>query len=245
MITLLGVGHVFNIATNVERLITERMPTAVCVELDRIRYMALRRRYAGKQEPLIKDAPLVYQLLGKFQERMAAKYETAVGEEMLAAIATAKKIGAELAFIDMDASQVFGKIWASMKFSERLKLVLGAITGLFIRRERVERELREFEAHTEEFMEKFGTEFPTFKRVLVDERDQYMANAIRELSKIHARIVAVIGDGHIDGVRKALEGLEVEVIRLSKVRAPVPDEKPTEKNKPNINRSVTISYTYQ
>ena len=236
MITLIGVGHVFNIRTNIEQLITERMPSVVCVELDKFRYQALINRQRTD------DGPIIYQMLSKFQKKMANKYGVDVGEEMLGAISTAKKIGAKLAFIDVDASFVFERFWKSMSFSEKIKLIVGAFGGVFVRKKQVERELKKFNENTELYMEKFSKEFPTIKEELIDKRDSHMANAIRKINKEYSSIVAVIGDGHIMGVGKALADLDLEVIRLDKVRKmkikPIPKHTPT-------NREVTFSYTYQ
>ena len=140
MITLLGVGHVFDIKHNVEELIMTRQPSLVCVELDKARYYALLSR-----EPRGENAPLVYTLLAKFQENIADKYDVKVGEEMLAAVNSAKKIGASLAFIDIQADQAFQNIWSKMSFQEKIKLLVGAGAGLFVRKKRIEKELKSFE----------------------------------------------------------------------------------------------------
>jgi pheromone shutdown protein TraB len=216
MITLIGVGHVFNIRRNIETLITERNPSVVCVELDKFRYEALisKQRSDG--------GPLVYQMLSRFQKKMAEKYGVDVGEEMLGAIKTAEKIGAKLAFIDVDASFVFERFWSSMSFSEKIKLMVG-------------------QDNSDEYMETFSKEFPTIKEELIDKRDAHMAKAIRAINKEHTNVVAVIGDGHIMGVKKALADLNLEVIRLDKVRnMKLP---PTQKHK-STTREVSFSYTY-
>jgi pheromone shutdown protein TraB len=219
MITLLGVGHVFDIKRNVKHLIEDRKPTLVCVELDKYRYLAL-----VSEQPR-EDAPLIYSLLARFQENIADKYEVKVGEEMLAAVESAKEIGASLAFIDMQADQAFQSIWKQMSVMERLKLTIGALSGLFVRKKRIEKELKNFEQNSDKYMEAFGQSFPTIKRELVDNRDKYMASRIREYSKKFSRIVAVIGDGHISGITKMLSDLNPEVIRLREIRAMKPMKK--------------------
>lgn len=235
MITLIGVGHVFNIRRNIESLITERNPSVVCVELDKFRYQALvsKQRNDG--------GPLVYQMLSRFQKKMAKKYGVDVGEEMLGAIKTAEKIGAKLAFIDVDASFVFDRFWSSMSFSEKIKLLFGAFGGMFVRKKQVERELKKFQDNSDAYMETFSKEFPTIKEELIDKRDAHMAKAIRAINKEHTNVVAVIGDGHIMGVKKALADLNLEIIRLDKVRnMKLP---PTQKH-PSTTREVSFSYTY-
>ena len=259
MITLIGVGHVYDIKYDVEQLIVERNPSVVCVELDKIRYQALVEKTPRDK------APIVYQLLARFQEKIADKYGVGVGEEMISAINTAKKIGAHLAFIDVEASDTFDQFWKSMSAMERLKFTVGALGGLFVRKKTVERELKKFEKNQDQYMEMFGKEFPTVKKQLIDYRDKYMATAIKKISQNYDSIVAVIGDGHIMGVKKELETrskpneqeLELEIIRLSKVRAMKTKpgkttQKPSALSSPievsgdsNTASNVQISYTYK
>ncbi len=243
MITLIGVGHVFNIRRNIEKLISDRMPGVVCVELDKFRYQAL---ISKKQT---EGGPLIYKLLSQFQKKMANKYGADVGEEMLGAVSVAKKIGAKLAFIDVDATFVFDRFWSSMSFSEKIKLILGAFGGVFVRKKQVERELERFRNNSDQYMEMFGKEFPTIKEELIDKRDRYMANAIRKIGLEHGRIVAVVGDGHISGISKALSDLELEIIRLNDVRnmkisEPAKIKAPTPKKQKASTKEVSFSYTY-
>jgi pheromone shutdown protein TraB len=238
MITLLGVGHVFDIKRNVEDLIVNRQPTLVCVELDKARYYALVSRKPRE------NAPLIYALLAKFQENIADKYEVKVGEEMLAAVESAKKIGASLAFIDMEADQAFFNIWKKMSFKERLKLVIGAVGGLFVRKKRIEKELKSFEENSDEYMKAFGQSFPTVKRELVDNRDLFMARQLREYSKRFSRIVAVIGDGHIMGITKELSDLDPEVIRLKDIRGMKPGKTPKSTHPASKSHTNQVGFSY-
>jgi pheromone shutdown protein TraB len=235
MITLIGVGHVFNIRPNIEKLIYDRNPNVVCVELDKFRYQALINKQRNE------DAPLMYQLLSRFQKKMADQYGVDVGEEMLGAVDVAKRIDAKVAFIDADASFIFNRFWNSMSFSEKIKFIVGAFGGIFVRKKQVERELERFGNDSEKYLEMFGKEFPTVKEELIDKRDYHMAKAIREINQSHNNIVAVIGDGHITGVSKALADLDLEIIRLKDVRnMKLMDSKP----KTDTTSKVTFSYVY-
>jgi pheromone shutdown protein TraB len=238
MITLLGVGHVFDIKQNVENLIVSRQPNLVCVELDRARYHALVSRNPRE------NAPLIYTLLAKFQENIADKYEVKVGEEMLAAVESAKKIGASLAFIDQEAGAAFQNIWSQMSFKERIKLLTAAVGGLFVRKKRIEKELKNFEQNSEAYMKAFGESFPTVKRELVDNRDKHMAKKIREFDKQFSNIVAVIGDGHILGITKELEDLKPEVIRLSDIRSMKMKKPLTSKKKKGEEKTHEVGFSY-
>ena len=226
MITLVGVGHVFDIGREIENIILNRKPGIVGVELDPARYHALMSR-----EPK-KNVPFVYRMLAVFQQAIAKKYGVSVGSEMLSAIETAKKLGIGIAFIDMDSGYVFSKIWKGMGFSEKIKLLFSASAGLFVRKERVEKEIEKFETEYDRYMEMLDSEFPVLKKVLIDERNTYMAEKIRELSKKYASIVVIVGDGHIEGMKKILNDLNPEIVRLSALRKTSPG-------------SVSIGYNYK
>ena len=212
MITLIGVGHVFDIGDEIEKIILERRPNIVGIELDPARYHAL----ISKEQK--KNVPFIYRMLAVFQQAIAKKYNVSVGSEMLSAIETAKKLGISIAFIDMDSTYVFSKIWKGMGFSEKIKLLFSASAGLFVRKERVEKEIEKFETEYDRYMEMLDSEFPVLKKVLIDERNNYMAEKIRELSKKYEKIAAVVGDGHIEGMKKLLDDLNPEIIRLSALR---------------------------
>jgi pheromone shutdown protein TraB len=115
MITLIGVGHVFDIAGRLKSQIMVRSPNLVCIELDRERFRALLER----PPPDSRGVPVMYQMLAAFQQRIAEQYGTQVGDEMLAAAEAARELKATLAFIDLDASQIFKEFWGGMSLKEK------------------------------------------------------------------------------------------------------------------------------
>src|SRR6266581_9347893 len=86
MITLLGVGHVFDISRAIRAEILGRRPRVVALELDPARYHALMSR-----EPRARGlSPLA--LLAQFQIRIARQYGVEVGDEMVAASRAAQEV---------------------------------------------------------------------------------------------------------------------------------------------------------
>jgi pheromone shutdown protein TraB len=214
MITLIGVGHVFDLAGRLRSEILARTPGLVCIELDRGRFEALLER----DKPQAAGVPVMYQMLAAFQQRMAEQYGTQVGDEMLAAAETARELKAGLAFIDLDASQVFSEFWGGMSLKEKVKLMVASFMGIFAGRRSVEKEVEHFEQNPQDYIEAFSKEFPTAKRILIDKRDEHMAQKLRELQPRFEKIVAVVGDGHINGMGRLLADLKPEVVRLSELR---------------------------
>ncbi len=213
MITLVGVGHVFELSEKVKETVRARRPAVVCLELDPARYQALL--HPG--EP--RKAPLPYMMLAKFQQKMASDFGTEAGDEMMAAASAAAEVGAKVALIDVNASGMLGTLWRRMPIRERFKLIFASMVGLVSSRETVEAEIDSYETNDLQYLEKVGEEFPTVKEVLIDERNRHMASRIRALAAAHGDVLAVVGDGHVPGMLQEFGSLEVEVIRLRDIRA--------------------------
>ncbi len=213
VIVILGVGHVFDISQQVTRIIEEERPDAVGVELDPGRYQALQNPGARS------DARLTYKVLAKMQKRIAHQYGGEVGAEMLAATKAAKSIGADVLFIDTDANQMFRRLGSEMPFKEKVKLGLSAVASLFIGRKTVERELDNLQDNEERYMGEMGEQFPTLKRVLVDERNAIMAKRIDQAASRYPTVLAVVGDAHVEGILHLLDRDDVRVYRLKDIRS--------------------------
>lgn len=216
MITLIGTGHVFDIGARVREEIRSRIPQVVGIELDPPRYHALRNKNKDKR-----GLPLAYRILANFQTRIANQYGVEAGDEMLAASEEARALGVPLALIDADAQQTFAKLRREMRFREKARLVGSLMAGLVLPGKAIDKQVDEMQEDYTAYFALMGDKFPTLKRVLLDERNVHMARALSEMAKTQERIVAVMGDGHVDGVRDILagEGLAVEAVRLKELRA--------------------------
>ncbi|MEI6796466.1 MAG: TraB domain-containing protein [Methanomassiliicoccales archaeon] len=208
MITLVGVGHIFDIAGQVRHVIRTARPASVGVELDPARYQAMLHPQDERQ------VPLPYRMLAATQRRMAEEFSGKVGGEMLAAVEEAGCIGAGVLFIDTDANVMFQRLWSQMSLRERVLLMLSGFTGLFTSRKKVEKEMENFQKNEVAYMDAVGRSFPTVKRVLIDERNEKMATAILQAEMTYGSVVAIIGDGHVEGIRAIIARGDVEIIRL-------------------------------
>ena len=206
MLTLVGVGHVFDISPAIEKILEDRRPRIVALELDRMRLMALESNAGGGGKGM-------YGLLARYQERLAETYGTTPGAEMLAAANKAREMGAGVALIDMDASLLWKKLWKNMRFREKAYLFFGSFAGIFVRGKKMDEEIERLQREPESFMEELGRKLPTAKTILIDERNTHMANNINQLLDKYGSVVAFVGDGHIHGMAPLIKG-EKEIIRL-------------------------------
>lgn len=220
MITLLGVGHVFDLEQSIRTQVLARHPRVVALELDPTRFAFLMNR--GPQS----SRPSLFGLLARFQARIAEQYGVQVGDEMVAAAKVARETGSEVALIDRDSRVTLQRAWDGMSFQERVRLAVFILGSLFVRRQRVEQELDRFYQDERGYIEQFAQELPTVKRVLIDERDAAMAEALRQIHETKGDVVAVVGDGHVEGLAKLLQGAPLEVVRLRELKGSVPANPP-------------------
>jgi len=158
-------------------------------------------------------------LLAQFQVRIARQYGVEVGDEMVAAARAAQEVGSEIALIDQDSRTVLGRVWREMSFRERVRLLVSTVGGFLTRREKVEAELQRFYQDEHSFLQEFARELPTAKRILIDERDASMASALRQLEQAKGDVVAVVGEGHVDGLLQILAGTATQVVHLQQLRS--------------------------
>jgi len=222
MIILIGTGHVFDLSSALTEIFDEKLPDTICVELDRQRYSALMMKNSDQERyrNVSKNVPFIYKILARFQDSMAKEYGVNAGDEMLTAVKYAQSHQIPLNFIDMNAQELFSNMLRSMPLSEKLKILLSGIGGLFISKKKVESELKKIENEFDIYVEQIGEKFPTIKRTLIDERNSHMAKKLVKLSEENQKIIACVGDGHIPGISRLLgqENIEYETIRLSELR---------------------------
>jgi pheromone shutdown protein TraB len=230
MITLIGTGHVFNLSEQLLDIFDEVNPEIICVELDKQRYDALMLKHTNPKEykNQEKNVPIIYKILSRFQEGMAKQYGVTAGSEMITAINYAQTNQLPLAFIDMNAQDMFTNMLKKMTFKEKFKLMFSGFGGFFVSKKRVEEELEKFEENFDTYIEQIGKKLPTIKKVLIDERNDYMVQELVKASEHYQKIIGVVGDGHIPGLSKLLteKKIDFKIIRLSQIK----DKKPLERD---------------
>lgn len=207
-IVLVGTAHVsMESALLVERVIEEESPDTVCVELCRSRYQSLKQPDQWQETNLLqvvkeKKALVLLSnlLLASFQRRIARSLGVRPGEEMLRAIQAAENLGAEVWLADRDIRTTLSRTWRSLGFWARIKMIFNLVLSMSdatdIKEEDVEK-LKDRDM-LESILAEMGHSLPVVKRVLIDERDRYLAFRIRNAPG--RKIVAVVGAGHVPGI---------------------------------------------
>lgn len=216
MITIVGTGHVFNLAEPVAFIVKNTWPDAVLLELDKGRLDAMTRDSEGR--PPDGEAPEpspIYMQTARYQQRMSEEHGAKLGGEFLAAINAGKLAGAEILTIDTDAMRVMDEMWREMSASERIRYRLSGISDSIGGKRKVASVQRSLAENEVDYVENMRRKYPTMVRKLIDERNEHMATQIREAAGRFQNMVVIVGDAHVEGISALLDGLEVRKIRLA------------------------------
>lgn len=217
MITIIGTGHVFNLAEPVSFIVKNTWPDAVLIELDRARYETMMNDYNGVKPKGDQKMSAIYANTAKYQQKMSEQSGSKVGSEFLAAVNTAKLMNAAVIPIDTNAMQVMNEMWDEMSAGEKLRYRLSGFKDSFGGIKKVEKTHKQFAANEEDYVENMRKRYPTLVRKLIDERNEYMAEQINALSDTYSNMVVVVGDAHVEGLCKLLKEEHIRKIRLSDI----------------------------
>ena len=221
-IVLIGTAHISQESVEeVKKVIEEYKPDIVAVELCQRRYDSITKKQEWENTPINKLLKggnayllLAQTFLGSIQRKLGKEYGVEPGSEMVAAIDEAKKHNLKVALIDRDISITLKRAWKKMGLREKFRLTwefLKAMLGYD------EEELKELDLKKlmdqdviSSLMEEFGEIAPSVTTVLIHERDKYIAKKILDESK-KGKVVAVVGAGHLKGIKEHLEKKPLEV----------------------------------
>lgn len=210
-----------DLATPLRHVLGERPLDGVAVELDAERADALLRPSEETRRPAA--GPLFVRIWGMIQRRLGSEIGGgAPGSEMKAAALLARERRLPLFLIDDPIRATVMNLVRSMPFKERVQLLAGAFVGLFIPSRVVEREMDRYVGAPEEYTAELRRASPTLARVLIDDRNEHMAGRLTDLrGRGYGRMVAVVGDAHVPGLRDALRrrGVPVETVTFGELRS--------------------------
>ncbi len=210
---LVGTAHISKeSAMLVREVIEKEQPDTVCVELDQQRYKALseQRKWENLDlKSLIRQKQLatlmINLLLASYQKKLGRQLGVQPGVELLEATQAAKDHDIPIALCDREIRITLRRAWNSMSFFDKMKLLTAGLAGIFEKQEMSEEKLSELRQNDvlTELITELGKAMPTLKTVLIDERDTYLAQKIREAKG--QKIVAVVGAGHVNGMIESLK----------------------------------------
>jgi pheromone shutdown-related protein TraB len=209
-ITLIGTAHVSQESADlVRRTIEAEQPDTVCIELCESRLQSVRQKSRWQEMDIIKVVKekkafllLSNLILASFQKRIADRMDIKPGQEMITAVEAAEAAGAQVWLADRDIRVTLSRTWRSMGLWDKLKLLYQLLLSLGevddLSQEDIERMKQEDVLNA--LLEEIGTAQPVIREILIDERDRYLAQKIKDAPGAH--IVAVVGAGHVPGIKR-------------------------------------------
>lgn len=210
-IYLVGTAHVSAQSVElVESVISQVKPDAIAVELceGRLRSMKDSDRWKNTNiATVVREGRahvlLAQLLLAAYQRRLGLKLKIKPGAEMVAAVNAAETLGIPFSLADREVGITLRRAMASLGIIGLFKVLYAGLVGMMqkpqeVTEEEIER-LKSTDA-LEEILREFGALLPDLRRALIDERDIYLAQKIREVDG--KRIVAVVGAAHVPGIKR-------------------------------------------
>jgi pheromone shutdown-related protein TraB len=228
-IFLVGTAHVSKASADLaEQVIRQVKPDSVAIELCEPRYQSLKNPDRWKNMDIVsvirqgKAYVLMAQLmLAAFQKKLGDQLKIKPGAEMVRAAEIAEATGARIILADRNVTTTLKRTWASLGFWSMGKLFFAMLGGLFSDQKIDEAEIERLKSSDalDELMREFSKALPEVRISLIDERDKYLAEKIQ--SAPGTRIVAIVGAGHVAGIKRYL-GTKIDIQALDALPPPSP-----------------------
>ena len=223
---ILGTAHVATASVEaVRHHIAEYQPDIVAVELCKSRHDALTSDRRLDKEGLLKvvkegKAPLVLiqSLLAAEQRKLGLDEGQQPGAELIAAVEEAKAAGLEVALVDRDIQVTLRRAWKNMRFIEKFRVLKSLLA-----QDDAEQEVPDVNTLLDDsdllssLMEELRGFSPGAGKVLIDERDEYLATKISVLNS-DKKVLAVVGAGHLAGIEDYLVGDKCDIKRIEELQ---------------------------
>ncbi|KAF5950232.1 hypothetical protein HYC85_012225 [Camellia sinensis] len=146
------------------------------------------------------------QYLWNTLQLVASKLEVLPGSEFRVAFEEASKYGGKVILGDRPIQITLRRTWAKMPLWHKTKLIYSLLfQALFLPSpEDLTKMLKEMDDvdMLTLVIQEMSKEFPTLMETLVHERDLYMSSTLLRVASEHSSVVAVIGKGHMQGIKK-------------------------------------------
>jgi len=211
-IYLVGTAHVSKQSVEDVREAVEKIkPGTICVELCESRYKSIIQRDSWKKLDIfkvIKEKKALFLLtqliMTSFYRKLGQQLGIEPGAEMVEGIKQSEKTGATLILADREIEITLKRVWGYLNFWNKLKMMSQILAGLLFS-EKIDEDIIEQmkkQDQLETIMETFTKAFPEIKKRLIDERDIYLSEKIKNApGKV---VMVVVGAGHVPGIQKQI-----------------------------------------
>ncbi|MEM4337061.1 MAG: TraB/GumN family protein [Candidatus Woesearchaeota archaeon] len=217
---IIGTSHVSKeSAKEIESTILSFKPDIVAIELDIQRYHALiskkRDKIGFSDIKKIGFKGFLFALIGEYVERkIGEQLKIKPGVDMLTAIKVAKKFKLTIALIDQPLAITLQRFSKSISWKEKWNFFVDLVKGVFLGKKQLkEMGLTDIDLskvppkeNIKKLLMLVKKRYPNFYKVLVEERNAYMAKQLNSIIQKNPdkRIIAVVGAGHEEGISKLI-----------------------------------------
>ncbi|MFY9717567.1 MAG: TraB/GumN family protein [Thermoplasmata archaeon] len=220
-VLLIGTAHVVDLAGPIRAVLAGRALDGIAIELDAERAHLLSPPGDGSDGPPA-GVPIFARLWSVLQRRLGTDLGGGMpGSEMRTAATVARERNIPLFLIDDPVRAMLNRLLTTMPAKERITLLIGSMAALIIPTRFVKEQIDEYADRPEAIVAELRLASPTIARVLLDERNEHMAERLAQIRGRGFRQVAVVvGDAHVAGLRSELErrGIPVEALGFSALR---------------------------
>ena len=172
-------------------------------------------------------------LLTWMQLKSAKALGSTLGEEQTVAAKVGAHLGSTVILGDRLYGVTFQRVFDKLKFFEKLKfaivLVWEVLTMSFLKLKDYIKKSENQEGFIQDEIARFGKYLPALAKVLIEERDEYLAKTIHDIAREvghsrnsvigmkRSRIMAVVGAGHLAGIQRCLAAGGVSDERMAEI----------------------------
>jgi pheromone shutdown-related protein TraB len=207
-IYIIGTSHVAKESIlRVKENFSKINPDIIALELDRNRVYALEHNIKRpKNFDLLKQLGLngfLFFLFGEFiQTKIGKVVKIDPGAEMKEALDLAKNNQKKIALIDREINITLKRFSKYFKKREIINILIDTIKNPLKNQTKFDLTTIPSDELVSIIVNHAKTRYPSLFKILIDERDKFMANKLTVISKNHPedKILAVVGAGHVNGM---------------------------------------------
>lgn len=126
---------------------------------------------------------------------------------MRKAIHEADRTKARLITVDREIQITLKRAWGNVGFFSKMYLLSALITSLLVKEDVSEEKIEEMKSDDalKDLFSQLPKRYGHIKKVIIDERDEYLAEKIRNAASKSKKLLAVVGAGHLEGILKHIE----------------------------------------
>lgn len=213
---LIGTSHIAKQSVEeVNIVITKEKPEVVALELDKGRFYALVNKQKGRLRlrdiKLIGFKGYVFAKLGEYVERkLGGKVGINPGQEMLKAAQVASREKCKIALIDQKIEVTLKNFSKEITWKEKFRFFVDIFKGIFSKKYRISFDLSKVPEKEiiVKMLKHVKERYPNFYKVLVEDRNKFMAKKLFKLMQNYEKIVAVVGAGHEEEIIEEIKNLD-------------------------------------